>query len=1017
MFAALIGGGLVWWNRTQSGADEITSGPSPSLPRVSPAPTATAAAPDVPALAPESVETGASQTIGPSGGEYTGDGVRVVVPSEAMSSGASVQVSTGGVVGGGTTAEMFGPAVRIDHDVPLTAPVQVRWDISTLSQAQRDALILVHFDEELDVWAANPPTIAVPMRTEGNELIADIQDWSSWSWSSAANLSQWVGQRTGTRADAPRCEGSIPEWASNPVDPDEDTSAAAVRVCYESDDDGDVAIRITNNRTFTQQLRIVSGASGFKWTWPGQAEISVNRALDELAWDVLDDDRTFLLPPLHEIAVGIGRPPDAGSVHIALEADVNAATIFADLAKYGLSQALDLDVANDPVTNAFVTVLFTCGAEEILKFPDLDLDGIAGAVISSLYKCAKLIVDRDGDFGDLYESIALRAVNTDGAAGRAIFERLNRFAVKATAVFKTIEVGKVAFYLSDQLANAWVGNLALSLNARGAPQALGAWTPTCSDTERDSNLLYRNIALRDEFSDTSMELWQFEEWATAASQAVLPLANCDDSYLTQLADFLPGSWGDPRAAGVLADEIRALVGAAEPLNAPDRVIHQADGQSWLVDSHNVRHPIPDGGTYLCLTAWKNKAVVEVTAGQTATLAEGVAATCRADEAANHVLHQADGTSWYVGADLVRREIPDGGTYECLVAKGHPVLEVSTDQVEALTLGDEASCTPDMPNVVIRVDGGQSWYVDAGNVRHPIPDGGTFLCLTAWKGIALVNVLPDQAATLTEGNAAMCRVDEAAGSIVRKSDGTAYYVDSNLVRHHIPDGGTYECLVNQGAPVIDNVTQEQVDAIAAGDDATCAPPVQPLEVRDAIIHQADSRSWYVDAHGVRHPIPDGGTYLCLKAWHGKPVIEVSTQQAATLTEGSIAMCRPDAANRVIRRSDGAAFFVDSNLVRHAIPTGGMYNCLVHVRGIPLIDNVTQEHVDALASGDAATCTALLVGPDDTSFFLDGSDNRLWVPDGGIFNCLDARAGVDIYRYQDWNTITLFIDDPNKHASCS
>jgi hypothetical protein len=1039
--AALIGGGLVWWNRSRGGESEAatapspvtsaavgtpvqapppstTSGPSTSSPRPSTSTSVVALPAADPALGRESVEVAIGETIGAVGGEFAAPGVRVVIPGGAISTSDGVRVSAGDVVDGGTASEVFGTAIGIDHAEPMSAPVEVRWDIAGLTDAQRAALILVHFDDELGVWSADPPTLDVPRRIEGNELVADIQDWSDWSWSSAAaGLSQWVGERTGTRVESPTCTRSLPDWASNPVDPDQDTSAAAIRVCYESDDSGGVTLRVANNRTFTQQLRIVDGASELAWKWRGESELSVDRAVDEIAWDFVDDTDTFLLPPMQEVAVGIARPAGTGSFHIALEADVNPATMLVDLAKYGISKALSLDVTSDPVMNAFVTVLFRCGAEELLKFPDADVDDVARAVGSSLYACANLIVDRKGDFGELYESIALRAVNTEGAAGRAIFERANRFAVKAASAFELIELGKITFYLSDQLANAWVGNLSLSFNARGTPQVLGAWTPTCSDATQDSNLLYRNIALRDEFADTSKELWQFDGWAAAAEQAVRPLATCDDDYLTGLADLLPTDWGDPRAAGVLADQIRAMVDRDQALSAPDSVIHQADDQSWYVDTGDVRHPIPDGGTYLCLTAWMGKTVIEVTPGQTATLTEGDAATCRADPAANHVLHLADDASWYVDSDLVRHAIPDGGTYECLVARGNSVIEVSPQQVEALTAGDVATCTPDMPNIVMRLDDGRSWYVDADNVRHPIPNGGTFLCLTAWRGAPLVNVLPEHAALLTEGDAAACRVDEAADHVIRESDGTAFFVDRDLVRHHIPDGGTYECLVNRGVPVIDDVSQQQVEAITAGGDASCTPPVQPLDVPDRIIHQADNRSWYVDASNVRHPIPDGGTFLCLQAWRGKAVVEVTPEQTATLTEGEAATCRPDAANRVIRAADGTAYFVDGNLVRHHIQTGGAFNCLVHVRGVPVIDNVTPAHVDALAAGDPAPCTALVIGPDGvTSFYLDGSDNRLWVPDGGVFNCLDARPGVDVFRYSDWNTINLFVDDPSKHASC-
>ena len=102
--------------------------------------------------------------------------------------------------------------------------------------------------------------------------------------------------------------------------------------------------------------------------------------------------------------------------------------------------------------------------------------------------------------------------------------------------------------------------------------------------------------------------------------------------------------------------------------------------------------------------------------------------------------------------------------------------------------------PSVPDQIIRIPDGTSWYVDGSNVRHHIPDGGTYLCMTAWRGKGVSDVSPEQAAALQEGDAASCRVDEAADHVLRQSDGTSWFVDGNLVRHHIRFGGTYNCLV-------------------------------------------------------------------------------------------------------------------------------------------------------------------------------------------------------------------------------
>jgi hypothetical protein len=337
---------------------------------------------------------------------------------------------------------------------------------------------------------------------------------------------------------------------------------------------------------------------------------------------------------------------------------------------------------------------------------------------------------------------------------------------------------------------------------------------------------------------------------------------------------------------------------------------------------------------------------------------------------------------------------------------------------ATTAPGSASVALNASDRVLRQGDGTAWYVDAQHVRHHIPDGGTYLCLTVWRGKGVIDdATNEQVASLTEGDAASCRVDEAADHVLRQSDGTAWFVDGDLVRHHVPDGGTYECLIAAGKPLIDDVTAEHVDALSVGDDATCTQPVQPPSVPDQIIRIPDGTAWYVDASNVRHHIPDGGTYLCMTAWRGKRVSDVSPEQAAALQEADAASCRVDeAANRVLRQSDGTSWFVDGGLVRHHIPNGGTYNCLVAVHGTPLIDALTTSHIDALPSGDNATCSALLVGPDGTSFLLDSTDNRYWVPDGGIFQCLEQR-GTRVFRYDAWDTINLFVDDPNQHASCS
>jgi hypothetical protein len=52
------------------------------------------------------------------------------------------------------------------------------------------------------------------------------------------------------------------------------------------------------------------------------------------------------------------------------------------------------------------------------------------------------------------------------------------------------------------------------------------------------------------------------------------------------------------------------------------------------------------------------------------------------------------------------------------------------------------------------------------------------------------------------------------------DGDADYVDTSGVRHWIPDGGTYNCLVGRGIQVVNTRWREYINAIPEGSHAAC-----------------------------------------------------------------------------------------------------------------------------------------------------------------------------------------------------
>ncbi len=188
-----------------------------------------------------------------------------------------------------------------------------------------------------------------------------------------------------------------------------------------------------------------------------------------------------------------------------------------------------------------------------------------------------------------------------------------------------------------------------------------------------------------------------------------------------------------------------------------------------------------------------------------------------------------------------------------------------------------------------------------------------------------------------------------GKILRVSaTGAAYFIDNGGVRHWIPNGGVYLCMTEwHGIEVVDDETQAEVEAYSAGADETCTIP----QAFNTIVRVgATGASYFVDGEGVRHWIPDGGVFLCLREWDGLAEYESLSQGAVdAFPEGGRASCTiPQAFNTIVRvGATGASYFVDGEGVRHWIETGATYECLV--KHYSLYYSLTQGAVDAFPEG--------------------------------------------------------------------
>lgn len=371
------------------------------------------------------------------------------------------------------------------------------------------------------------------------------------------------------------------------VSPSEDLSAAALQACFAPDKGDMVTVRVSNNRTFTQVMSMFEGGEKWAWTWPGDADYSIVGDVYLIAHQVFDSPTSFLLPPLHAEAVGVGRPASAGTNVIGATTTVDWRTFLIDVTSF-LADQTAIGGTASPVLDAFLQAFYECGGKNILSrsVPNGAADLLRVAVQAAA-SCAEEMLRNDSEFGKRFEdpSRSLIASNRKPLDADAVVQA-NRAVRRLAGIAQILMFGQVAFYVSDQLANAMVGPLTWTIRGFGRPEALGQWKPTCSDLASDADALYRNLALQDQFGDTSKELWQFPGWQPSAAKAIAPLGSCLAAYRISLASYLPTKWGDPKSATVVSDLIRNLGAAPETVTVTPFF---SDGR--------VRLPVETGGGF------------------------------------------------------------------------------------------------------------------------------------------------------------------------------------------------------------------------------------------------------------------------------------------------------------------------------------------------------------------------------------------------------------------------------------
>lgn len=298
--------------------------------------------------------------------------------------------------------------------------------------------------------------------------------------------------------------------------------------------------------------------------------------------------------------------------------------------------------------------------------------------------------------------------------------------------------------------------------------------------------------------------------------------------------------------------------AVDAATAKGKIIRADNGTAYYVDKTGYRHWLPDGGVFECHGGWANT-IDGVAWSDIHRIPEAEHAKCF-DAGPGDIIAHPDGDSYVlVQAEyaLTRRWIPTAGAYVCARAEGRRAVSVARYHVEEIAPGDNLPAA----NCIVRRPDSTSYFVNNEGLREWIPDSPTWDCELG-RGVPVRDASAEFVNGISETGWHFCyHKPNFHGKVLRHIDGhDAHYIHPDNTRTWIPDGPTYECRQRQGKAVVETRWREYIDGFHNSGWDYC----YDIEtMKNKIISHPDGDSHYVDGAGVRHWIPNGDIYWCLR----------------------------------------------------------------------------------------------------------------------------------------------------------
>jgi hypothetical protein len=513
----------------------------------------------------------------------------------------------------------------------------------------------------------------------------------------------------------------------------------------------------------------------------------------------------------------------------------------------------------------------------------------------------------------------------------------------------------------------------------------------------------------------------YPSWLTiaiAGNSVVLggtPSAPGTWSVTISLTDSKFGSAGIP---------VRVTVGL-DAAQLEGQIIRRSDGVSWVVRG-GQRYHIPNYATDLCAVYVERREVAY--AGLTDAAARTIPEAptkhvCGLDKSILRALNRPDPKPSYAYASGKRFWIPDQWTFGYLIKSGYRLVDIATEtEILRLTDGGTHPARLDpaaVPrNSIVRRSDGVSWVVDSSGVRHHIPFVQDDVCWRLLRGlpVSATGLSGGQVGELPEADAWPCVIGPA---IVRSDNGAIYFVDGTNTRRWIQDWETYTTLLR---------TYRDVGTWPAGDvtkipeGAWMPKMINPANVANTLICAANGNCYAVDGAGTRHWIPSYPDFVCWKfvnRW-GVSRSGLTDEQTASLPESNAWGC--NMSGWMMVTDTGATYYMDGNGTRRWVQDPESYWCYVG-RGVPVFRGIPQGEANGIAEGGwMPRCldpnrvkNRVVRVTDGTAYFIDSSGWWYWIPNGTVWNCITSKYSILISN-ATWDQVNSIRRERGVAAYC-